>query len=349
MLTSRQENILRLIIQTFTTTGQPVGSKFLMEHGIQASSATIRNEMSALEQLGLLNKTHSSSGRVPSLVGLRYYVDHLLVPSAVTNEQVTTIQQAFLQPFKEIDDIIEASASILSSLTRYTAFSLGPELSERRLTGFRIVPLNARQIVAVIVTDHGNVESQIFNLPNQLSAEDLEKMVRIINERLVNQPLLSVYHKLRTEIPLVLQKYFQTPQGILNLFEQLFATTFDERVFVGGKMNLLDFQMTHDVNHFRQLITLMDNGAALSQLLERQGSDQKPTAIAIGEEIGNSSLNDLALITSNYEINGHGQGRIAILGPANMPYEKVLGLLDVFKNEMENRLSAYYRLLDGKN
>lgn len=346
LLTTRQQEILRLIIQTFTATGTPVGSKYLMEAGIKASSATIRNEMSTLEELGLLQKTHSSSGRIPSLNGYRYYVDYLVAPSAIPVQEVQFIQDAFLQPFKEIDDIIEASATILSQLTSYTTFSLGPELKERRLTGFRIVPLNDHQIIAVIITDHGNVESQIFTIPPSISASDLEKMVHIINDRLVGEPLLTVYQKLRTEIPLILQKYFQTPLGMSQLFDELFNDAFVERVFVGGKMNLLDFHLNKDIQQFRSVYSLMENREALSHLLENQMLTEKPIAIAIGSEIGNQALDDMAMISATYEISGHGKGTIALLGPTNMPYSKVLGLITVFKREMEGRLNDYYRHLD---
>ena len=348
MLTQRQEKILQLIIQTFTATEAPVGSKFLMESGVKASSATIRNDMSVLEELGLLVKTHSSSGRVPSLAGLRYYVDQLVAPTQLSLSQTQKIQQAFLRPFKEIDEIVEASAKILSQLTSYTTFFFGPEIKERKLTGFRIVPLNDRQIIAIIVTDHGNVENQIFNIPESVSASDLEKVVNIINERLVGLPLLSVYHKLRTEIPMILQRYFQAPTGVGELFDELLSEAFVERVFVGGKMNLLDFHLHKDLQQFRSVYSLMENREEMTSLIESQVSLEKPIAVTIGDEIGNQALNDMALVTTCYEVSGHGHGTLALLGPTNMSYGDVLGLMSVFKLTMEDRLSDYYRGLEHK-
>lgn len=348
MLTQRQKEILRLIIQTFTTTDLPVGSKSLMQAGIKASSATIRNDMSALEELGLLTKTHSSSGRVPSLAGLRYYVDQLVAPTEVSRLQTQKIQQAFLRPFKEIDEIVETSAKILSQLTSYTTFSLGPEINERKLTGFKIIPLNERQIIAIIVTDHGNVENEIFNIPESVSPSDLEKVVNIINERLVGQPLLTVYHKLRTEIPMILQRYFQTPTGVGELFDELLSEAFVERVFVGGKMNLLDFHFHKDLQQFRSVYSLMENHEEMTSLIESQVSLDKPIAVTIGDEIGKQALNDMALVTTCYEVAGHGHGTLALLGPTNMSYADVLGLMKVFKLTMENRLSDYYRGLEQK-
>ncbi|WP_122646907.1 heat-inducible transcriptional repressor HrcA [Enterococcus mediterraneensis] len=346
MLTQRQQDILRLIIQNYTQTGQPVGSKKLMEEGINASSATIRNEMKALEEYGFLQKTHSSSGRVPSMNGYRYYVDFLLTPAQVEQTDMQMIRQSFGREFHEINEIIQQSADILSSLTSYTALSLGPDMKERRLTGFRIVPLNERQIIALIVTDKGNVESQVFTIPRTVSGEDLEKMVRIINDKLIGESLITVYHRLRTEIPMILHKYFQTTEGILDLFDSLLGNAFEEKIFVGGRMNVLDFGPTTDVDQFKTIYSFMKDPEELTQLLVPSDEDIR---IRIGNELGIELLQNMSLVQANYEITGHGQGTIALLGPTNMPYSKMFALIDVFRRELASKLAEYYRSLDSYN
>lgn len=344
MITERQQNILRLIIQEYTNTGTPVGSKKLMDEGIQSSSATIRNDMKALEEHGLLLKTHSSSGRIPSMEGYRYYVDYLLRPAEVEHDELETIRLSFGKEFHEINDIIKQSADILSNLTSYTAFSLGPEVKERKLTGFRIVPLNDRQIIAVIVTDKGNVESQVFAIPPSVTSQDLEKMTQIINDKLVGQPLLTVYHRLRTEIPMILHRYFQTPDGMMDLFEAMLGHAFEEKVFVSGRMNLLDFGVKQDIEQLKSVYSFMQNTDAITHLLSNEISDSQ-IAIRIGSEIGNTLLNDMSMITATYEVAGHGKGTIALLGPTSMPYSKMFGLVDVFRHELASKLGAYYRFL----
>lgn len=345
MITDRQKTILRLIIQEYTNTGNPVGSKKLMEEGIQSSSATIRNDMKALEEHGLLLKTHSSSGRIPSMEGYRYYVDFLLRPSEVQRDDLETIRHSFGREFHEINDIIKQSAEILSDLTSYTAFSLGPEVKERKLTGFRIVPLNDRQVIAVIVTDKGNVQNQVFTIPTTITSQDLEKMTQIINDKLVGQPLLTVYHKLRTEIPMILHRYFQTPDGMMNLFESMLGHAFEEKVFVSGRMNLLDFSGKQDIEQLKSVYSFMQNTDAVSHLLSSETKDDQ-IAIRIGTEIGNTLLDDMSMITATYEVQGHGKGTIALLGPTSMPYSKMFGLVDVFRHELASKLGAYYRYLD---
>jgi len=344
LLTERQGEILRLIIQNYTTTGQPVGSKTLMEAGIAASSATIRNEMKLLEEHDLLAKTHSSSGRVPSMKGYRYYVDHLLQPVEVNPEEVRSIRQGLGKEFHEINEIIQQSATILSNLTSYTALSLGPDVNERRLTSFKMVPLNHRQVVAIIVTDKGNVENQVFTLPKNIRSEELAIMVRIINDRLIGEPLITVYHRLRTEIPMILHKYFQTTDGILELFESMLNHLFEERIYVGGRMNLLDFEPNQDKLQFKSMYSFMKNPEELTQLLAPRDSLIR---IKIGSELGNDLLQNMSLIQGSYAIQGHGHGTIALLGPSNMPYSKMFGLVDLFRRELSVKLADYYRELDS--
>ena len=215
-------------------------------------------------------------------------------------------------------------------------------MKDRTLTGFRIVPLNDRQILAIIVTDKGNVESQVFRIPENVDSQDLEKMVRIINDRLVGQPLVSVYQKLRTEIPMILHRYFQTTEGISHLFDVILNDAFEDKVFVSGRMNILNFNPDQDFNHVKSMYSLMQNSDELTQLLLPYDSD---IHVRIGAEMGNDLFDHLTMIQANYEIRGHGRGTIALLGPTSMPYSKIFGLLEVFRYELTNALDDYYRSL----
>ncbi|MGX7023403.1 heat-inducible transcriptional repressor HrcA [Vagococcus hydrophili] len=344
MLSDRQLAILHLLVKIYTETGIPVGSKTLMNEGIKASSATIRNDLVKLEELELIQKTHSSSGRVPSIKGYRYYVDHLMQPAEISQNEIVKIRQLLDRRYNATNEIIEQSANILSDLTSYTAFSLGPEVKERRLTGFRIVPLNRNQLIAIIVTDQGYVESQVFSIPETISSEDIEKMTRIINDRLVGESLLTVYHKLRTEIPLVLQRYFSNSSHVLYLFEEVFNQAFDDQVYISGGMNLLDSGMLNDISEFKSIYSLISDSDQLTELLlpDTTGID-----IRIGNEIPNELLLNMSLITASYEVPQHGKGVIALLGPTSMSYSKLLGLVNVFTDELSGHLDSYYRGLDN--
>lgn len=343
ILSERQLNILHLLVKIYTETSVPVGSKTLMNQGIKASSATIRNDLAKLEELELIEKTHSSSGRIPSIKGYRFYVDHLMQPTEVSTADLATIRGHLNRRFHATNQIIEQSATILSELTSYTAFSLGPEVKERKLTGFRIVPLNRSQLIAIIITDQGYVESQVFTIPESVTSEDLEKMIRIINDRLVGESLLTVYHKLRTEIPLVLQKYFTNSTNVLYLFEEVFNQVFDDQVYISGGMNLLNSESLTDISEFKSIYSLISDTDQLTEILL---PDSNGVEIKIGNEIDNELLFNMSLITATYEVPEHGKGVIALLGPTNMSYSKLHGLVRVMTKELTGHLDSYYRSLE---
>lgn len=193
MLTERQELILKTIITDFTQTHEPVGSKTVMKQlPIKVSSATIRNEMAVLEDQDLIEKTHSSSGRIPSSEGYRYYLDNLVEPLQLPESVYNTIGSQLDRPFHQVNEIVQEAARILSDLTDYTAFAEGPESGDVKITGFRIVPLSARQVMAILVTSDGNVQNQVYALPHNIHGEEIEKAVRMINDQLVGKSLNEV-------------------------------------------------------------------------------------------------------------------------------------------------------------
>ena len=193
------------------------------------------------------------------------------------------------------------------------------------------------------MTDKGNVESQVFTLPENLGSQDLEKMVRIVNDRLVGDPLVTVYHKLRTEIPMILHKYFQTTEGMSNLFDTVLGHALEDKVYVSGQMNLLDYESHQDLDQFKSMFSFMTDTYELTQMIVPMDSD---IHIKIGTELGNDLLQNMSMIQASYEIAGHGRGTIALLGPTSMPYSKMFGLVDVYRQELAVKLADYYRSLD---
>lgn len=345
MLTERELMVLKDIIKLYTETGQPVGSKTLMTSlPIRVSSATIRNDMAALEDAGLIRKTHSSSGRVPSSAGYRYYLDNMLTPARVPEQEMQTIRQSFGNDFGRIDEIIEQSARILSNLTSYTAITLGPEVANLTLEGFRLVPLGNHQVMAIIVASDGSVQNQVFTLPRELDSDQVEKAIRIINDQLVGQSLTTVAQKLRTDVPAILMQQLQTPQGFLDAFGDVLQKAVSERFYVGGRLNLMDYFGSDNLGELKQIYRLIDRQDELNQLLDANTDDsgQRPISVRLGSELSEQSLRNLSLITARYSVNDHGQGMIAILGPKSMPYSKMIGLLEAFRMELASRLTNYY-------
>ncbi|PWG00739.1 heat-inducible transcriptional repressor HrcA [Levilactobacillus bambusae] len=333
--------ILRAIVRDYTNSGVPVGSKALAQQlPIHVSSATIRNEMATLESSGLIKKTHSSSGRVPSIKGYRFYVDHLIQPDPVRQNDINLIQSSLGSDFHKIDDIISQSANILSNLTSYTAFTLPPELQESRLSGFRLVPLGKRQVMAILVTDDGNVQNRAFDVPEGITADQLEPVVRLINDQLVGHTLPDVLARLNTDIPVEVSHYVTSPEGFLAIFGDVLRKAAQERFYIGGRLNVLNYSDDQDVDSLKSLYQLLDTNDDLADII---GKPSNQMQVRIGNEITNDVLKNYSLITATYDVDQHGQGMIAILGPTRMQYSRVIGLVDAFREELAKKLLDYYQ------
>lgn len=350
MLTERQVTVLRAIIRLFTETGQPVGSKTLMASlPIKVSSATIRNDMAHLEKEQLITKTHSSSGRVPTIAGYRYYLDHLIKPTA-SPVDVATIKRLFDGNYHKLDEIVAQSANVLSNLTNYTTIALGPSAVKTHLSGFRLVPLDDHQVMAIIVTDAGTIENQIFTLSPDIKGDMIEKVIRVINDQLVGLPIAEINRELSTgKIKQMFMKYLASPQGFVDIFDEVLTRLAHQHYYVGGRMNLLNYADDQtDLHQLQSLYDVIDHDQGLTTLLkdDQVDPDEHDIHVHLGTEMTSDMWNNYSLITASYDVGKHGRGMVALLGPTKMPYSRIIGLLDVFRSELVKRLNDYYIHLD---
>ncbi|WP_096188341.1 heat-inducible transcriptional repressor HrcA [Evansella halocellulosilytica] len=340
MLTERQLLILNAIIDDYITNAEPVGSRSVSKReDINYSPATIRNEMSDLEELGFLEKPHSSAGRIPSQKGYRYYVDHLLSPKKLSKKEIVNIQSAFKEQYNELEEMIRESAKIVSSLTSYTSIVLGPEVFESTLQRIQIVPIGADTAVAIIVTDTGHVENQTVSLPIDLDVTELEKVVNILNEKLRGTPIIHLRQKLTSEVRNVLQQYIHQFDEMMSMLNETFASHQNEKVFYGGKTNILTQPEFHDVDRVRRLFNLFEEDALISKLFR---TEEQGITIKIGEENRFEPFDQCTIITASYSIDGNHMGTVGILGPTRMEYPRVVSILDYISKDLSKLLSSRY-------
>ena len=332
MLTERQLQILQVIVDDFVMSAQPVGSRQLSKkEGITYSAATIRNEMADLEELGFLEKTHTSSGRVPSEKGYRFYVDHLLKPQVITPGEVEQIHSLFEKQIFETEQLIKESANILSELTNYTTILLGPDVQKHRVRKFQIVPLSEQTAVAIIVTDNGHVENRPLTLPPGLSPTDIEKMVNILNERLAGVPLHDLPRKLESEALSVLKQHVNASESIIKSLLTISSNQHEGKVYYGGKSNMLIQPEFHDFNKMLMLMDLIEKESQVQALFNQ--SDQE-IQIRIGSENNHLAMDNCSVITASFLVGKEQQGAIAIIGPTRMDYKRVVTLLDVMRRSL---------------
>ncbi|QKY69505.1 heat-inducible transcriptional repressor HrcA [Lentibacillus sp. CBA3610] len=340
MLTERQLLILQVIIDDFIESAQPVGSRSIAKKGnIQHSSATVRNEMADLEDMGFLEKTHSSSGRIPSEKGYRHYVDHLVTPRDIESN-VRIIRSIMQDGLFEFEQIVQSSAEILSEITNYTSIILGPEVFETKLKQLQIVSLTPNTAVAILVTNTGHVEHRSFSVPEAIDSSDLEKMVNILNDRLYGVPIFKLHEKLNTEIVNLMDKYLTDFDASYDYLKAAFFSENPVKLYFGGKTNLLMQPEFNDIDKVRSFYSMIEEKDEIASLLKDATDGIKVT---IGHENKVDAIKDCSLITATYEMNEEQMGTIALIGPTRMEYKKVIALLNALSTEMSDVLYKWYQ------
>ena len=333
---NRKQQILKLIVEHFIKTAEPVGSQTLIEaYDLPYSSATIRNEMAELENLGYLEKTHTSSGRVPSASGYRYYVDYLRDDDQGIDEEAKhKIQALFSTQDLQIDNVIKQGCEIISQMTHLTSVMLGPNANEERLQKVQLVPLNANSAISIFLTDQGHIEHKIFNIPNGVSIEDLERCVQIINDRIAGTALNQIVEKVDAIRPIIAEnvKHYDV---IYKALLEVFKNFTNDHFSVFGRANMLEQpEFMTDIPKLKELVKLFENDKAWQDFV---GDDD--VSVLIGDENSISELNDIAVVSAKLDVADNQTSQIALVGPTRMDYAKAIKILEYFKRA----LNAYYQ------
>ena len=323
MLSQRQKDVLRLIVEEFVKTAEPVGSRTLSKL-LDFSPATIRNDMADLEELGYLEKTHSSSGRVPSEKGYHYYVETLMQEDDTTID-LKVIDNLFKDSDKNRDDTIEEAINLLSQLTNYTTIALGPQARNSKVKRIELIPLYERVSVLLVITNLGHVESKQITLPENVNLEQLTKIVQILNEILIDVPIGQVSEKLHYEISQQsIKELLDYNERILDAFLEAFSQFAESKYFLSGQSNMLYQPEFSDLERVRELMNFFERNDIL-KLVDH--SDSKGLTVRIGHENQVTAMKDCSVVMVPYDIGHEEQGTIAVVGPTRMDYQKVIPLL----------------------
>ncbi|PKR79043.1 heat-inducible transcriptional repressor HrcA [Halalkalibacillus sediminis] len=340
MLTDRQIFLLKVIVDEFIQSAQPVGSRNISKKDeVTFSPATIRNDMADLEELGFLTKTHSSSGRIPSEKGYRYYVDNIMSPLQLSKKEIGAIKESFDERLVEVERVMQNSAQILSDMTKYTTLVLGPEVYENKLKQLQIVPLNAHSAIAILVTNTGHVEHRLFAIPSDISHSDLEKTVNILNDKLYGVPIVYLDRMIESEVTDLLQRYTSDFQQSYDLIQKALFTSQPNNLYVGGKSNILMQPEFNDMDTARSLFNIMESEERIAPILK---PSKEGMNIFIGHENKIEAMNNCTLITTTYSLGENQVGTIALLGPTRMEYAKVVSLLDLWSRQMTQALTDWF-------
>ncbi|MGI5901664.1 MAG: heat-inducible transcriptional repressor HrcA [Desulfitobacteriia bacterium] len=345
-MNERKKKILKAIIQDYIATVEPVGSRTISKKfKLGVSPATIRNEMADLEEMGLIEQPHTSAGRVPSDLGYRYYVDCLMSPLVLNEEEKQTINREIAKRLDEVQDLIEYTGKLISQVTSLTSLITGPRSKENTiLSKLYFLPYEIGKAIMVLVKENGKVENSIVEIGEDTTPEKLQVLANIFNEKLSGSRVQDLKKGLLQEIFSELSRKRQMIDGVISILEKILADSENskkDRVYLDGTLNMLNQPEFRDIEKVKSLFSVFEENAQLKNLLY-PAEEQEGLRITIGSENPNLFFKDFSVISANYQINGKQIGTIGVLGPTRMDYSKAVAIVDYMTKSLTQLLSERY-------
>jgi len=322
LLDDRKKRILQAIVDEYVNTAEPVSSGSISKKkGLDFSSATIRNEMSELEKCGYLEKTHTSSGRIPSAKGYRMYVDELLKEDNISLDEIKFIKEKLQTKVNQIEDLMKIATNTLSEVTHYTTVAIGPKVTKQIIEEIKFVLLGNRMLMAVILTNTGMVRETIINFEEDIFEEQIQTINVLFNSKLKGKPFDSINEPLED---FIFTEMESSANMIKTIIEQLNKVIYEEsKLYLEGTNKSFELPELEKAETAKNFINILENKAEVVDLLDNEIS--KDISVYIGDELDDENLKDFSIITLKGE--GKGMGTIGIIGPKRMNYSKVISVM----------------------
>ncbi len=327
-MNERKRRILQAVVEDYIMTAMPVGSRTISRKYLQEiSSATIRNEMSDLEELGYMMQPHVSAGRVPSAKAYRLYVDMLMASGLNPIKEDKAAREYFLQRVSHLDDVVASTAQVLSDFTHYVSLVMMPGQADLCIATLHLVPVSRAMALLVIVTDGGIIRDTMVHVADSLDTDALYAISRMLTDRFAGKTLKEVRRKLR-EFAASAPAEPQVLQGIEELSDRMARENATDTITVSGTHNILNFPEYHEAEKARPVLSVLENRERLMQIIKtaatRDGTD---LAVHIGPETGIPEMENCSVVLAEYTVGQGNRGTIGIIGPTRMPYARVLNTL----------------------
>lgn len=338
-LNERKKIILRSIIEDYIESAEPVGSRTISKHtDLGLSSATIRNEMADLEEMGYLISPHTSAGRIPSDAGYRFYVNELMTQKSVAYEDIVRLRRYFAAGILQLDRIIQRAGSVLSQLTDYTTISVTPEIKESYLKHIELIPIDKYSILLILVTNEGVVKNKIINAV--MSEGEARAAGAVLNEMLTGKTL--------DEISIAEMKAIDERVSdrallceVMEFVHEVTGQLNGAEIFVENPQHMLNHPEYHELGRAKGLLQFLDDKESIKSAVDQGKSSG--ISIVIGHENKIDQIKDASLVTAGYTINGKPLGKIGIVGPTRMDYAKVVNSLETIRRSIDNIVNEIYK------
>lgn len=322
MLDDRKKRILQAIVDEYVNTAEPVSSGAISKKkGLDFSSATIRNEMSELEKSGYLEKTHTSSGRIPSVKGYRLYVDELLKEDNISLEEIKYIKEKLQIKANQIEDLTKIASNTLSEITHYTTVAIGPKVTKQIIKEIKFVLLGSRMLMAVILTNTGMIKETIINFGEDIYEDQIETINLLFNSKLQGKPLEKINEPLDEYI---FTEMKSSASMIKTIIEQLNKVIYEEsKLYLEGTNKSFDLPELSKAETARNFINILENKSEVVDLLDNEIS--KDINVYFGDELDDKNLKDFSIVTLKSDEKD--LGTIGIIGPKRMNYSKIISVM----------------------
>jgi heat-inducible transcriptional repressor len=326
-LDERAAELLKLLVERYIQEGQPVASRTLARAaGLLLSSATIRNVMADLDELGFVSSPHTSAGRIPTTRGYRYFVDALLAPEPLSDEDRQRIARD-LVPRSGEHEMLHAASELLSSLSHMAGVVTVPRRNLATLRRIEFLPLSERRVLAILVVNQHEVQNRVVQVDRDYGADELERFANAINQHFTGHELTRLREALLDDLHATKTRVDQTLLQAVSMAERALASTDVRQDYVlAGGANLMAFHELSDVGRLRGLFEALDRKRELLQLFE-QCLGAEGLQLFIGDESGYRVLDECSVVTAPYMVNGKVAGVLGVIGPTRMAYSRIIPLV----------------------
>lgn len=335
MLDERRRKILKEIVDEYIETAEPVSSAVIVDKYEQdISSATVRNDMAELEKAGYLEKTHTSSGRVPSAKGYRLYVDELLKYDNISLEEIRYIQEKLETKVGGIEELTKIATTTLSEITHYTTVSIGPKASKQLIEEIKFVLLGSRMLMGIIVTDTGLVRETIIKFDEDIIDEQIETLNYFFNNKLKGEPLESIDISFEEYIFRELKYSVNIIKPIIEQMKKLIEE--EEKIYLEGTNKSFELPEFRSLDLAKNFVNILDTKEVMRDLLDSGFAED--IKIYIGDENDNKDLKDFSIVTFKHSVGEKDMGTIGIIGPKRMNYSKVISVMKYISKKLNEDL-----------
>lgn len=339
-LDERKRRVLRVIIDDYINTAEPIGSRTIVRrHELGVSPATIRNEMADLEILGYLEQPHTSAGRIPSDKGYRFYVDCLMGPQQLNQHEIALIKQWYDTRVNEVDEVFQETAKLLSRVSRNVSLVLAPQIAQCAFKYLQFLPFDGQKALAVVVTDSGLVENKLMEIPEGIEMDDLRRIAEVINNQLSGLRFDQIRSELLLDIQQQVIKHPAFFRSTTDMLRRTLTVQRGEKVFLGGATQLLGHPEFKDVEKFKLILGMLEEEQLLYDILTPSATDE--VNVTIGEENKFSGIQQCSMVTATYTIQGQTIGTLAVLGPTRMEYAKMVSMMQFMTVQMSEVLKKF--------